>query len=500
MICACHRQRGNQKEREWGRGVGSDEGLISYTQGKSGWGMEGLAMLKQLIGQLQELLDLYDSSSSSSSSHSSILLPSHQQHFRQHPRWCFLDFDDKSVDECCGLVMAAGKSGSFRMLEPLKPPPTKKSRRDRSRGKSSEVPCTTEVMEQEIWKDFPADLFEAVIARLPIATFFRFRSVCRGWNSLLTSQSFSQHCAEVPQVNPWFYTITHENLNSGAMYDPSSKKWHHPTVSTLATKSIVLPVASAGGLVCFLDIGHRNFYVCNPLTQSFKELPARSVKVWSRIAVGMTLNGNATGAGYKILWVGCDGEYEVYDSVKNSWTCPGNMPVSVKLPLSLNFKSQAVSIDTTLYFMRSDPEGIISYDMVTGVWKQYIIPAPVHLTDHTLAECDGRIMLVGLLTKNAATCVCIWELQKMTLLWKEVDRMPNIWCLDFYGKHVRMTCLGNKGLLMFSLRSRQMNRLVTYNIASREWLKVPGCAVPRGRKRQWIACGTSFYPCLTAMA
>ncbi|KAK9161234.1 hypothetical protein Syun_007575 [Stephania yunnanensis] len=29
----------------------------------------------------------------------------------------------------------------------------------------------------------------------------------------------------------------------------------------------------------------------------------------------------------------------------------------------------------------------------------------------------------------------------MTLLWKEVDRMPNIWCLEFYGKHVRMTCL-----------------------------------------------------------
>ncbi|KAL0335958.1 UNVERIFIED_CONTAM: F-box only protein 6 [Sesamum radiatum] len=112
----------------------------------------------------------------------------------------------------------------------------------------------------------------------------------------------------------------------------------------------------------------------------------------------------------------------------------------------------------------------------------------------------GRIMLVGLLTKNAATCVCIWELQKMTLLWKEVDRMPNIWCLEFYGKHVRMTCLGNKGLLMLSLRSRQMNRLVTYDLSSREWLRVPGCVLPRGRKRQWIACGTAFHPCLTALA
>ncbi|KAJ7945563.1 F-box only-like protein [Quillaja saponaria] len=414
-------------------------------------------------------------------------------------RWCFLGIDDNS-DDCSDLVMAAGKFKSFKMLEPLKPPPTKKCRKEQSRGKSSVTTCTAEVMELQIWKDFPDDLFEAVIARLPISTFFRFRSVCRRWNSLLTSQSFSQHCDQVPQASPWFYTITHENVNSGAMYDPSSKKWHHPTISTLPTEKLVLPVASAGGLVCFLSIDHSNFYVCNPLTRSFKELPAPSVKVLSRVAVGMTLNGKSTTAGYKILWVGCDGEYEIYDSMKNSWIRPGNMPAKIKLPLSLNFSSQAVSVGSTLHFMRSYPEGIVTYNIVTGVWEQFIIPSPRHLTDHTLAEYDGRIMLVGLLTKNAATCVCIWELQKMTLLWKEVDRMPNLWCLDFYGKHVGMTCLGNKSLLMLSLRSRHMNRLVTYNIASREWLKVPWCVMPHGKKRQPIACGTAFHPCLAALA
>ncbi|XP_029129667.1 F-box only protein 6 isoform X2 [Cajanus cajan] len=419
-----------------------------------------------------------------------------------HPfhRRSFFDIDDYSVDDFYSLVMAAGKSGSFRMAEPLKHP-SKKFRRDRSRGKSSGRSSRDEAMEQQIWKDLPEDLFEPVIARLPFATFFRFRSVCQRWNSLLTSQSFSQHCAQVPRANPWFY-ISHEHANSGSMYDPSMKKWYHPTISTLPAKLMVLllPVASAGGLVCFLDIYHQNLYVCNPLTQSLKELPTQSVRLWSRAAVGMTVNGNSTGTGYKILLVGCDAEYQIYDSVTKSWSHPGNMPADIKLPLSLYFRSQAISIDSTLYFMHSDPEGIVSYDMATGVWTQYIIPAPSDLTDRTLAECDGRILLVGLLTKNAATCICIWELQKMTFLWKEVDRMPNVWCLDFYGKHVRMTCLGNKGLLMLSLRSRQMNRLVTYNIASREWVKVPSCVVPHGGKRQWITHGTAFYPCLTIMA
>lgn len=199
------------------------------------------------------------------------------------------------------------------------------------------------------------------------------------------------------------------------------------------------------------------------------------------------------------MWLGCDGDYEVYDSLKNSWFCRGSTPPNIKVPLSLNFRSQAVAVDDTLYFMRSDPEGIVSYNTTTGVWKQSIIPTPLHMTDRMLAECGGRIMLVGLLTKNAATCVCIWELQKMTLLWKEVDRMPNIWCLGFYGKHVRMICLGNRGLLMLSLRATEMNILVTYNMSSREWLNVPSCVVPHGRKR-WIAYGTAFHPCLAATA
>ncbi|KAK8699473.1 hypothetical protein V6N13_115556 [Hibiscus sabdariffa] len=361
-------------------------------------------MLRQLIAQVQDLLHLYGSPPPLQPPSSPFnLLQFHQPpppSDENHRRWCFPNIDDTSSEDYHSLMMAAGKSGNCKMLEPFKPPPSKKSRKERNRGKLPGNTPTPEVMEQEIWKEFPEDLFEAVIARLPIATFFRFRSVCRKWNSLLESQSFSQHCVEIPPSNPWFFTITHENMNVGAMYDPSTRKWHHPTISFLPAKMIALPVASVGGLVCFLDIGHRNFYVCNPLTQSFKELPARSVKVWSRVAVGMTLNGNSTSGGYKILWVGCDGEYEVYDSVKNSWSRPGSMPSNIKLPLSLNFRSQAISIDNTLYFMQSDPEGIVSYNMVTGVWKQFIIPAPIHLSDQTLAECDGRIMLVGLLTKK----------------------------------------------------------------------------------------------------
>ncbi|KAL1533590.1 Galactose oxidase/kelch repeat superfamily protein [Salvia divinorum] len=354
-------------------------------------------------------------------------------------------------------------------------------------------------MEDEIWKDFPEDLFEAVIARVPIATFFRFRSVCRKWNSLVSCESFKQQCAQVKHAKPWFYAINKESILMGTMYDPSLNKWHHPRVPN---EWVMYPVASAGGLVCLHEYNHIRFHVCNPLTRSCKELPARSAgkPVRSNAAVGMT----ARNGGYTILWVGNEGDYQVFDSANNSWIHPGSMPQSVKLPLALKFSTtRAVSVEGTLYFMRSDPDGLLSYEVDTGMWRQYVVPNPhMGLSCQALAESGGRIMLVGLLTEGAASCVCIWELQMMTLLWKEVDRMPNVWSSKLYGKkNVRMSCLGNKTLLMLSLRVNHMSRLFTYDLSTREWLKLPGCVVPttRTRKTQWIALGTAFHPCLTAI-
>ncbi|KAL6969252.1 hypothetical protein U1Q18_028976 [Sarracenia purpurea var. burkii] len=471
--------------------------------------MEKLAMLKLLIDQVKELKELLDLNGADHPYclhlHPRTQLlppppplpqpPPLQQYNSQ--RWCFFSLNDNSSEDgYYSSIVRARKPEIFMVLEPCEPPPAKKSRNEQNQGRIVNAAISTENMEQQIWKDFPEDLFEAVIARLPIATFFRFRTVCRKWNSLLTSHSFSQKCSQIPQSQPWFFTMTCDNFTIRSMYDPSLEKWHHSLLPNLPPESVFLPVASAGGLVCLLDISHRRICVCNPLTQSFKELPATLVGVSSRVTFGMTLNGE----GYKVLWLRYDGEYEVYDSIKNSWTGPGIVPPSVELPLSLNYRSQAVSIGGTLYFMCFHPDAVLSYDTLTEVWNHFLIPDPPHLHDRALAECGGRIMLVGLLTKNAATCVYVWELQKMTLLWKEVDRMPNIWCLEFYGEHVGMTCLCNKDLLLLSLRSRQMNQLVTYNLLSGEWLKVPGCTPTPGGKHQWVAIGTAFYPCLTASA
>lgn len=390
-------------------------------------------------------------------------------------------------------IVNAGKSLSLRMGEE-KPPPCKRPRRDRSKNRVCKEVAV--VMEENIWKELPGDLLEKVIARLPIPSIFRFRLVCRSWNSLLRSHKFLQQFAEVRPQSPWFYTITHGNISNGAIYDPSMNKWYHLSLPSPPPKTIIsYHVASTGGLVCFIDILHHKFFICNPLTMSFRELPS-TVRVSSQVAVGMVLKKASTG--YKLLWLECNGDYGVFDSVENTWSKPGNIPQHIKLPLALNFKSQTINIDTVMYFMRTNPDGLVSFDTVKNTWQQLLIPSPQCSMGHTLAVCKGHIFLVGLLPKNATTCVCVWELEKMTLLWKEIDRTPDVMCQEFNGKQVQMSCLGNKGLVLLSLRSRQLNRLVLYDLSKKLWLKVPSCILPRSRKRQWIACGTSFEPCINA--
>ncbi|KAH7837518.1 hypothetical protein Vadar_014764 [Vaccinium darrowii] len=351
-------------------------------------------------------------------------------------------------------------------------------------------------MERQIWKELPEELREAVLARLPMATVFRFRVVCRKWNSLLTSHRFWKQFEELQLSWPWIYAVdNHERVR--AVYDPSVRMWHRCTTIRGVPDVFFCPVASAGGLVCLIDVRLRRYYVGNPLTQSFKELPV-SGDIPSYVAVGMTLNWGLTSGGYKILQVDLHGNYEVYDSIENSWT-PGSIPFNVMMNLTRRHGwTQTVSIGDTIYFRSSCPQGIVSYNAETRVWQQFTVPTPSHLGSDwsVIAECAGKIMLVGLLIdeNDASPCVCIWELQKVTLSWKEVDRMPE----KFHEKLTYMFCFGNKGLVFLYVPSRPINRLVAYNLLTREWVEVPSCVLPGESEHRRLGCGVAFHPCPAA--
>ncbi|XP_047320612.1 F-box only protein 6-like [Impatiens glandulifera] len=173
-----------------------------------------------------------------------------------------------------------------------------------------------------------------------------------------------------------------------------------------------LPLAYIGGIICFVNIHHTRFFVGYPLTQTFKELPelpASSSMHWSQIAVGMWMNGKSTIEGYKILFLGCNGKYIIFDPIKNIWYKSKVIPTSIRLPLIMNLRSQAISVDGFLYFMSSYPNGMICYNMLSGIWNHFLVPI-LHaiISGRILVECGGRIMFVCVMIKSHVS-ICIWE-------------------------------------------------------------------------------------------
>lgn len=144
---------------------------------------------------------------------------------------------------------------------PHKPSAPKKSLKKR---KACELPVEGTEMDVNIWKEYPEELMEVVVARLPVAAFLRFRSISHKWNSLLGSPRFLQLSEQVAQQNlPLLFAsyspsgkgssrCSVDEKISGALYDPRIKKWHYNL--NFPSASALFPACTAGDSSAILTI------------------------------------------------------------------------------------------------------------------------------------------------------------------------------------------------------------------------------------------------------
>lgn len=347
--------------------------------------------------------------------------------------------------------------------------------------------------DDSVWKGLPDELVEAVLKRLPLGPICRFCVVCKDWNSLLSSYK------SCPQLagSPWIYTVIYRKENSGALYDPVERNWYRRIIPHLQGKAI-LPLASAGSLICLCDADDRRLCVANPLKNLVRPLPHAPSLCWPFIKVGMSVNGENISSGYKIVMLGAGGSYVVYDSLQSNWIHHGMLSLDF-LPLSFIPGSKAVSIGSMVYFLRIKPDGLISYNMATGVWEQFLSQLPSYLSDYLLAEGEGNLLLLGA-TSGRICRLRVFELQN--LRWRPVSCTPANFCGEFYKSNVRMKGISNQKLIMVSLNSEILTRIYTYNVLERKWYK--DILLPAGMERtareQKILLGSAFIGSLTASA
>lgn len=388
-------------------------------------------------------------------------------------------------------------------------------RKKRKKTKASLQNGNHKTMDEIQWNKLHEDILERVLARVPVSSFFQFRSVCKGWSSLIYSPSFQKACSEVPR-GPWFYMVD-SKADESFVYDTEVSKWHHIKYPCELSEHVRhKPVAAAGGLVCFRSsLGY--FTVCNPLTACCRKLPL--IETTETVhAIAMVSHQMS----YKVIVI--YGEIpsfvvKVYDSFKQCWSeLSINWNMEEQRSGKSSSKQNIASDDGTVYFLnkggnvvtrdiRRNPSKdfssilissqngeeviyflnrggkVVSCNMEKGLWNEF--PPLLGSTSEysiDLVDCQGQMLVVVLHEMMGSATVRIWEFYEAKGEWIQVLAMPPAISHEYFGKKADINCIGYANLIMICISSRRFHRVVLCDILENTWLELPRCYVPGTRK------------------
>lgn len=356
------------------------------------------------------------------------------------------------------------------------------------------------------------DLLEKILSRLPPSSFFRLRSVCKRWLSASTSATFVASCSEVPSREPWFFMVD-SDLRYSVVFDTSEGDWKNLNRPSLLPKSI--PVASAGGLVCFRSPSG-GLFVCNPVDGACSELPppppadAAADQRIHAIAMKSSPLGHSSPS-YEVVLIAGDSAnlaVKVYSSEISRWE-EGSLSRKKK-PAQ---EESEVSGEETVYFLSKAGE-VVAADIQRSPFKKYssvittvgageelvyflgptgtvvacnlsrrvvaelprLLPVNVEYSVDVV-ECMGEMMVVVLSELLEAASLRVWRFCRGDQSWRQVAAMPPSMSREWFGKRADINCAGFKEMIFICLSSGDLCRCVVCDIAAGEWRELPGFSV-----------------------
>ncbi|KAL6878223.1 hypothetical protein ACP4OV_012393 [Aristida adscensionis] len=392
-------------------------------------------------------------------------------------------------------------------LSAMPPPPTS--------GRKRKCPPSSSL------GDLHDDMLERVLARLPPASFFRLREVCRRWRAAAAAPTFLDACAGVPSRDPWFLMLSEpDRAHPAVAFDAAGRTWN-PCRAAPGS----MPVAASGGLVLYRAPDTAALTVANPLTGASRALPPppHGVGVAQLQAIAMY------GSPYRVALIAGelpDLSMAVFDASKNTW----------EGPVALSWKSEDPSTDApaqggdddTVYFLSKSGD-VVSTNMQRSASKQYssvVVPcsgeAVAYFLSHsgTVVACDTarrafaelpRILPVYheysidvVACNGAAYAVVLSEYLDTASLrvwgfaggaWRQVAAMPPAMSHGFYGKKADINCVGHGDRLMVCVSSSdgEANGCFMCDVSSNRWEELPKYINGDGEANEFLAA-FSFEP------
>ncbi|KAF5737088.1 F-box protein [Tripterygium wilfordii] len=283
---------------------------------------------------------------------------------------------------------------------------------------------------------FPDEVILQILARLPVKSLFRAKTVCKLWYRLSSDKYFTKLYNESSCKNPMLLVDISDSFGSKSSLICVDDLRGVTEISLDFLNDRVKVRASCNGLLCCSSIPDKGvYYVCNPTTREFKLLPRSRERPVTRFypdceATLVGLACNLSSQGFKVVLAGYhrtfghrpDGTFVclVYDSDSDKWS----KFVSIRDDQFTHMnRNQVVFVNGALHWLTGSCSCILALDLECDAWRKITLPDELIFGSGNriyLLECDGCLSIIQI----SDAWMNIWVLEDYeNEKWHVVDRV-----------------------------------------------------------------------------
>ncbi|KAK6265235.1 hypothetical protein QUC31_016072 [Theobroma cacao] len=321
---------------------------------------------------------------------------------------------------------------------------------------------------------FPDEVILLILARLPVKSLFKTKTVCKLWYRLASDKYFVRLYNELSAKNPMVLVEISDSIESKSSLICVDNLRGVSEFSLDFLKDRVKVRASCNGLLCCSSIPDKGvYYVCNPMTREFKLLPKSRERPVTRfypdgeatlvgLACDLSRNKfNVVLAGYhRTFGHRPDGTFIclIFDSDSNKW----RKFVSFREDHFTHMnKNQVAFVNGALHWLTGSCSYILALDLAYEVWRKISLPDELSYGTGNrvyLLESNGRLSLIQI----SDAWMKIWVMKDYEReLWHMVDSVslrcirglvPGIFPITQTGEYVFLAT--HKQVLVYHQRSK----------------------------------------------
>ncbi|OIV95949.1 hypothetical protein TanjilG_27053 [Lupinus angustifolius] len=333
---------------------------------------------------------------------------------------------------------------------------------------------------------FPEEVVIQIMARLPVKSLFRSKTVCKLWYMLSSDKYFIQLYNEVSRKSHMTLVEISDSSDSKSSLICVDNLRGVSEFSLDFLNDRVKVRASCNGLLCCSSITDKGvLYVCNPVTRKFRLLPRSRERPVTRFypdgeATLVGLASDSTFEKFNVVLAGChrtfghrpDGRFIclVFDSELNKWR--KFMSFQDDHFTHMN-KNQVVFVNNALHWLTASSTYILVLDLSCDIWRKKPLP------DDLVYGMGNRIYLLdfnGCLSviQISEAWMNIWVLKDYWIdEWHMVDKVslrcirgmvPGIFPISQTSEYVFLAT--HKQVLVYHRRSRVWKEMYTVKHSS----------------------------------